>query len=50
MIDIRKENAEDRNAVKTVNGEAFGQPEEGLIVEKIQVACRNTLSLVAVIE
>jgi putative acetyltransferase len=48
MIDTREEIPEDRDAVKALNDLAFGQAEEGLIVEKIQAACRNTLSLVAV--
>jgi putative acetyltransferase len=48
MIKIREEKAEDYNAVREINNNAFGQPEEGRIVDKIREACKEIISLVAV--
>lgn len=48
MIEIREERQEDYDAVRFVNNQAFGTPEEGRIVDKIREACKETISLVAV--
>lgn len=48
MINIRKEILEDHKAVREINDKAFGQPEEGRIVDKIREACEEIISLVAV--
>lgn len=48
MIHIRKEAPKDYDLVRIVNDQAFGQPEEGRIVDNIRKACKQTLSLVAV--
>jgi len=50
MIEIREELPEDGPAVRTVNEEAFGQPEEASVVEKIRANCPDVLSLVALDE
>ena len=48
MIEIREEKQEDYDAVRVVNDLAFGQPEEGYIVDKLRGACKEVVSLVAV--
>jgi len=48
LIKIREEKAEDYQAVREINNSAFGQPEEGRIVDKIREACDEIISLVAV--
>jgi len=48
MIKIREEKAEDHEAVREINDNAFGQLDEGRIVDKIRAACEDILSLVAV--
>ena len=48
MIEIREEKQEDYDAVRFVNNQAFGTPEEGRIVDKLREACKETISLVAV--
>ncbi|MGB5892676.1 MAG: N-acetyltransferase [Ignavibacteriaceae bacterium] len=48
MIKIREERAEDHEAVREINDSAFGQPDEGRIVDKIRESCEETISLVAV--
>ena len=48
MIKIRKEKAKDYDAVRKINDKAFGQPDEGHIVDKIREACEEIISLVAV--
>lgn len=48
MIKIREERAEDYEAVRVINDKAFGQPDEGRIVDKIREMCEDILSLVAV--
>lgn len=50
MIEIREEQPGDASAVRTVNEQAFRQPEEANIVEKIRADCPNALSLVALCE
>jgi len=48
MIKIREEVVEDYKAIREINDNAFGQPEEGRIVDKIRKACDEIISLVAV--
>ena len=48
MIKVREEIVEDYRAVREINDNAFGQPEEGRIVDKIRKACEEIISLVAV--
>lgn len=50
MIEIRNENQEDYEVVRTINDKAFGQSTEGKTVDKIRSACKEILSLVAVKE
>jgi len=47
MIKIREEKAEDYDTVREINDNAFGQVEEGRIVDRIRDACKDTISLVA---
>lgn len=48
MIAIREEQPEDVAAIRAVNEEAFGQPAEARLVDKLRRACDGLLSLVAV--
>lgn len=48
MVEIRDERAEDHAAVRDVNDEAFGQPEEGRLVDVLRSRGAVSLSLVAV--
>ncbi len=48
MIEIREETNEDRDEVRMVNDQAFGQPDEGGIIDKIRESCAQVISLVAV--
>lgn len=48
MIEIREEKPADIDAVRSINLEAFGQPDESRIVDKLRQVCPHTLSLVAV--
>ena len=48
MIKVREERVEDYKAVREINNSAFGQPEEGRIVDKLREACEEIISLVAV--
>ena len=48
VIKIRVERVEDYEAVRKINDKAFGQVEEGRIVDKIREACEEIISLVAV--
>jgi len=50
MIEIRKEQPEDRQAVRLVNQRAFGRPEEANLVDRLRAHCPDLLSLVAVAE
>jgi len=45
---IREEKAEDYDTVREINDKAFGQVEEGRIVDRIREACKDIISLVAV--
>jgi putative acetyltransferase len=47
VITIRPEKPEDASQVRSVNELAFGQPTEAGLVEKLQQACTDSLSLVA---
>ena len=46
-IAIRDERPEDIEAIRGVNDEAFGQPDEGLIVDRLRENCDDLVSLVA---
>jgi putative acetyltransferase len=50
MIEIREEEPKDYDSVRIVNDLAFGQSEEGHIVDKLRKACKETISLVAVFD
>lgn len=50
MIKIREERTEDYQAIRDVNNQAFNQPQEGMIIEKIRESGVETLSLVAIID
>jgi len=45
---MREERQEDFEAVRIVNDEAFGQPQEGNVIDKLRKSCLDILSLVAV--
>ncbi|MHB9112143.1 MAG: GNAT family N-acetyltransferase [Thermoleophilia bacterium] len=47
MIDIRKEHPEDISQIHDVNKQAFGQPTEADIVDRLRQSCPDSLSLVA---
>jgi putative acetyltransferase len=46
-IAIRDERPEDIEAIRNVNDKAFGQPDEGLIVDRLRENCDDLVSLVA---
>jgi len=48
MIEIRDEALGDEEAIRRVNEEAFGQPDEARIVDALRAHCPDLLSLVAV--
>lgn len=48
MVEIRKEIPADYREIRALNELAFGQPDEGSIVDNIRKACNDVLSLVAV--
>ena len=48
MIEIRKEKQKDYDKVRIINDRAFGQPDEGHIVDKLRESCKEIVSLVAV--
>ena len=48
MIEIRKEKQKDYDKIRIVNDRAFGQPDEGRIVDKLRESCKEIVSLVAV--
>ncbi len=48
MILIREEIPEDIEAIRKINEEAFGQPAEANIVDRLRETCEDLLSLVAV--
>jgi len=47
---IREERPEDVEAVRRINDAAFGQPDEGRIVDALRENCRELISLVALDE
>ncbi|MFC2138353.1 GNAT family N-acetyltransferase [Bacteroidota bacterium] len=47
MIKIRKEKSSDFESIKYVNNQAFNQPQEGNVIDKIRNTDSNILSLVA---
>ena len=47
MITIRAEKEDDLIAIKNINDQAFGQTEEGIIIDKIRASDSSILSLVA---
>ena len=48
MAKIRDEGMEDIDAVRRINDQAFGQIQEGQIVDELRQTCEGLLSLVAV--
>ncbi len=48
VIEIRKEQRKDYDAIRSVNDLTFGQPEEGHIVDRLRESCEAIISLVAV--
>ncbi len=48
MVEIRFELPKDIDEVRLLNDKAFGQPEEGRIVDKLRKSCNRILSLVAI--
>jgi putative acetyltransferase len=48
MVEVRIEQPEDIDAVRLVNDQAFGQPGEGRIVDRLREDCNGILSLVAI--
>ncbi len=47
-IEIREEQAGDADAIRRVNTDAFGQPQEAQLVDTLRNNCSDLLSLVAV--
>ena len=47
MIEIRNELDKDRDAIRRINEQAFGQPAEANIVDALRANCPGLLSLVA---
>lgn len=50
MITIREENKNDLVTIKKINDKAFGQPQEGNVIDKIRESDSLVLSLVAEID
>jgi len=50
MITIREEQHQDRNAIREVNMQAFGQNQEADLIDKIRRSCNDLISLVALIK
>jgi putative acetyltransferase len=48
MVHIREERPEDRAAIRKINEQAFGQPQEADLVDALRRNCGDLLSLVAV--
>ena len=48
MVEIREEQPGDVDAIRRVNTDAFGQPEEAALVDKLRESCDDYVSLVAV--
>ena len=47
-IAIREERPEDIDSIRTVNDKAFGQPDEGAIIDRLRDSCDELVSLVAI--
>ena len=47
-IAIREERPEDIESIREVNSRAFGQPDEGAIVDRLRDNCDELISLVAI--
>ncbi|MBK9168013.1 MAG: N-acetyltransferase [Bryobacterales bacterium] len=47
MVSIRAEQAEDAPAIRHVHEQAFGQPAEAAVVDRLRQTCKDSLSLVA---
>ncbi|RLW68905.1 MAG: hypothetical protein B6D71_12210, partial [gamma proteobacterium symbiont of Stewartia floridana] len=50
MIEIRKEEAKDREAIHQLNSVAFDNGPESMLVDKLRNSCQDYLSFVAVEE
>ena len=50
MVVIREEMETDAQAIRRLNEEAFGQPAEANIVDRLRSSCDRVLSLVAVLD
>jgi putative acetyltransferase len=50
VVEIRRERPEDIPAIRNVNDRAFGQPNEGAVVDQLRETCEGFLSFVAVVE
>ena len=48
MVEIRLEQPKDIDEIRLLNDKAFGQPIEGLIVDKLRKSCNRILSLVVI--
>jgi putative acetyltransferase len=48
VVEVRFEQPKDIDEVRLLNDKAFGQPEEGRIVDKLRKSCNGILSLVAI--
>ena len=48
MIEVSVEQPKDIESERLVNDKAFGQPQEGRIIEKLRKSCDGILSLVAI--
>jgi putative acetyltransferase len=50
VVVIRTEQPQDIPGIRNVNDQAFGQPNEGAVVDQLRETCEGYLSLVAVVE
>jgi putative acetyltransferase len=50
VAEIRPEQPEDILAIRNVNDRAFGQPNEGAVIDELRGTCEGLLSLVAMVE
>jgi putative acetyltransferase len=49
-IEIRTERLQEIEAIRNVNDRAFGQPQEGRIIDRLRDMCDGLLSLVALVD
>jgi len=47
MVEVREEREKDREAIRRINEQDFGQPTEANIVDALRANCPGLLSLVA---